>query len=228
MKIIKQFKHFKNLLFTFFLTSVFRLRILLGLPVYYVIGDSHAGSFLNPVFKIYQVGPATAYRLDYENSTTKGREKVLKILNSIYKSKHLNVIFVFGEIDIRGHINKTAIKNKLPVNKVINSTVDSYFNFLQFVKSKYPLINIYVFNVLPQGEEENIYGFQFFATRDKRSAISVAMNKRLKMYANKFNYTFIDIYNYLIDGKGERIKEYVFDKVHYNKKIVKFILKTLK
>ncbi len=226
--LFQRYKQVKGLVFFSYIYLVSRFRILTNNPIYHVIGDSHSTSFLDPAFVIHHIGPATAYKLSFEKSTTRSREKVLEILNKIYKQKKLNVIFVFGELDVRLQINKIANEKNLPISKVINSTVNSYLNFLKLVKDKYPLINIYVLNVLPQGEEKNIYNVHHYASRDMRSSIALETNKELKAYAKKENFKFIEIYDKLIDKSGQRKKEYVFDEVHYNRKITRFIIDELK
>jgi lysophospholipase L1-like esterase len=85
-----------------------------------------------------------------------------------------------------------------------------------------------VFNILPQGEQGNIYNVPYYASRDKRTAIAAKMNKMLKFYSEKEKYKFIDINNKLIDSTGRRKKEYIFDDVHFNRKIMKFVSEELK
>ncbi len=196
--------------------------------LYYVIGDSHTLCFQHEVFKIFHIGPATAYKLNFENSTTKSREKVLTILNKIYKDQPINVIFIFGEIDTRIHINKISYEKNIKIDKVIENTVKAYMEFLNFIKKKYPLINIYVFNLLPQGEEDNIYNYPFYASREKRMKIAEKMNLVLRRYIKKNKFKFIYIYDYLIDKGGNRKKEYIYDLIHYNRRIIPLVLENLK
>jgi hypothetical protein len=226
--LLQRYKQAKRLLFFSYLNAVRAFRVLINKPVYHVIGDSHTTNFLHPAFIIHHVGPATAYKLNFKTSTTKGREKVLKILNGIYQQKPLNVIFVFGELDVRLQINKVSKEKKISIDKAVKATVDSYFNFLKYIKEQFPLVNIYVFNVLPQGEEENIYGSTHYATRDKRSSIAALTNSAYRENSEIAGFKFIEIYNKLIDAKGQRKREYVFDDVHYNRKIMKFVIKELK
>lgn len=195
--------------------------------IYYVIGDSHTLSFQHEAFKIFHIGPATAFRLSSKKSTTKSRDKVLSIINKIYKGEIINVIFVFGEIDTRIHINKIANEKAMPIDKVIDNTVRSYIGFLKFVKQQYPLINIYVFNLLPQGEEGNIYNYPFYAARKERIKIAEKMNKSLRIYTEMNNLRFIYIYDQLIDKKSNRKKQYTYDLLHYNRKIMPLVLKEL-
>ncbi len=37
----------------------------------------------------------------------------------------------------------------------------------------------------------------------------------------------MDIYDQLVDKNGERIKKFVFDDVHFNRKIMPFVLTSL-
>jgi hypothetical protein len=225
--LLQKYKQIKGLLFFSYINVQRIFRILTNKPIFHVIGDSHTTSFLHPAFVIHHIGPSTAYKLNFQKSTTMGREKVIKILNKIYKKKKRNVIFVFGELDVRIHINKIVNQKDIPINNVIESTVKSYFNFLKHIKEEYPFIQIYVFNVLPQGEEQNIYNYPYYASRKKRSHIAQTVNNILKQYTKQEKYIFIDIYNCLINKKGQRIKDYVFDDVHFNRKMMKFVLAQL-
>jgi hypothetical protein len=225
--LIKKYKQVKGLVFFVYIKIVQIIKILRKDSVYHVIGDSHTTCFLHPLFIIHHIGPSTAYNLFFKKSTTRGKEKVIKILNKIYKNKELNVIFVFGELDTRIHINKIANEKNSSLVNVVDSTVKSYFNFLINIKSKYPLIKMYIFNVLPQGEEENIYNFPYYADRNKWVLIAGLMNDKLKEYAKNNNFKFIDIYDKLINKNGDRKKEYIFDSVHFNRKIMQFVIKEL-
>ena len=183
--------------------------------IYYVIGDSHTLSFQSDIFKIFHIGPATAFKLNSINSTTKSRNKVIYILDNIYKNKKINVIFVFGFVDANLHVNKNIHKNNISKKEAVIQTAVEYFKFLNYIKLRYPLINIYVMNVFPSGEEENIYKVQFYGTRNQRMSIVKQMNRIFKEYSGKNNFNYIDIFNSLIDKDGARIKEYVFDRLSF-------------
>lgn len=226
-RFIYHYKQVKGIVFFTVLSIKRKIRVAIGKQVYYVIGDSHALCFQHEYFEIHHIGPATAYKLNFEKSTTKSKEKVIKIIDKIYRNKPINIIFVFGELDVRIHINKIANEKNLSVNKVINNTIKAYMSFLNFIKSRYPLVSIYVFNVLPQGEEKNRYKYPFYADRKKRLQIAVRMNERLKRHSSKNNFRFIQVYEKLIDNKGDRIKKFMFDDVHFNRKIMPFVVNAL-
>lgn len=221
------YKRIKGFIFFSYIGFKRKLNIILGRPFFYVIGDSHTLCFQHEDFIIKHIGPATAYRLIFNKTTSKGKEKTIKFINKIYNNKPINIIFVFGELDVRIHINKISKQKKIPIDKIIKKTVKSYMNFLKFIKNKYPKINIYVFNVLPQGEQGNIYNYPFYASKKERSKIAVRVNRYLKKYSNLNNFKFIYIFDKLIDKYGNRKKEYVFDDVHFNRKIIPYILKQI-
>lgn len=201
-----------------------KVNIFLGKPIFYVIGDSHALCFQHEKFIIKHIGPATAYKLIFDKTTSMGKEKIIKYINKIYKNKPINIIFVFGELDVRIHINKITKQRNMSIDKAIEQTVVSYMDFLKYLKNKYAKLSIYVFNVLPQGEQENIYNYPFYASRKKRSKIAERVNDSLKKYTNSNNFSFIYIYDKLVDKYGNRKKEYIFDDVHFNRKIISYIL----
>jgi len=204
-----------------------RIREALGKQSFYVIGDSHTQCFQHELFRIFHIGPSTAYKLGFKQSTTKGRQKVIKILNKIYKNKPLNVIFVFGELDVRIHINKAVKEKKISLDKAVKETVNSYISFLILVKKKHPLLNIYVYNVLPQGEEKNVYDFPYYAAKAKRRIIAEKLNKELKEQSALNSFKFIYIYDNLIDENKNRKKEYIFDDVHFNRKIMPLVINAI-
>lgn len=227
VKLNNEYKKFKGNIFYRLLWIKRLIRQLSRRKIYHVIGDSHVLNFLHEAFVIHHIGPATAYKLNSDISTTRSKQKVIKILNTIYNKKNMNVIFVFGEIDTRIHINKTSIEKRITLNRAVQDTVNHYISFLKFIKQEYPEINIYVFNVLPQGEEENIYNIPHYASIERRGEIAKKMNLYLNKQVVKKKFKFVNIYNNLIDKKGRRKSKFIFDKVHYNKKIIPFILDAL-
>lgn len=221
------FKKIKGIIFFTYLDIKRKINIRFKKPIFYVVGDSHTLCFQHEKFIIEHIGPATAYRLRFNDSSTKGKQKIINFINSIYVNKPINIIFVFGEIDVRIHINKVSKQNKKPVKDIILNTVKSYMIFLKYVKSKYPKINLYVFNILPQGNQKNIYNTPFYANRKKRLSIARLTNTYLKKYSTLNNFKFINIFEELIDKSGSINSDYVFDDVHFNRKIIPSILKQI-
>lgn len=222
--ILRRIKHYLYFLFLTY-RQIYRRKT--DKPIIHVIGDSHALLFQNELFIIHHIGPATAYNLRSHNSSTRSREKINTLLLKLPQNKYNTVLFVFGDIDCRNHIYNISKKNNITLSLAIKNTINSYECFLKKVSDGYPHNRIILLNVLPPGEEKNIYNIQYYASRELQLKIIKEFNKQLRELCLKNNYIFLSVFNELLDNSNKRLKKYIFDSVHYNKKIVPFIIKEL-
>lgn len=200
-----------------------KLRIIRGQLVIHVIGDSHSLLFQDPLFDVHYIGPATAFKLDSENSITQSNRKILKILSRLNTTKNNFFILVFGEIDARIHIFKAHKERNVALEKAIKNTAEKYVVYVKKLKTLFPNIDISLFNVLPPGTQGNVYHYKYYPSRKIRFYITKEMNKYLHNASKKNGFIFIDIFNKLIDKKNNRLKKYIFDDIHYNSEIVPII-----
>lgn len=220
---------FSRILNGYTLLSIFlkqEARRIRGQKIITVIGDSHCLLFQDEIFSIKYIGPATAYNLINKKSTTKSRGKIIEVLSGL--NQNSDVMFVFGEIDCRIHIYRIHKSKKIPINKVVSSTVDSYVQFILEMRTKYPKMNFVICGVFPQGEQGNFYGTDFYADRKVRMNITKVFNFKLEVECGRNNIKYFSIFDKLIDKREERIKKFVHDEIHFNKKILPFILWELK
>jgi len=189
----------------------------------HVIGDSHALVFgKSKLFSVHHIGPATAYNLKNENSSTNSNQKLFGIIEKINEFKDI-VILVFGEIDCRIHIYyKYMMSNKTtPISELIDKTVSNYGMVLKQLREIN--INFLVCGIPAAGFEENIYKYPFYASPEIRTKIFYEFNERLKNFCGKNNYKYINIYPIVSDKNGFLLQEYADDNVHLNEKIIPFI-----
>jgi hypothetical protein len=93
-------------------------------------GDSHAGVFDGiPGFEKVWVGAATAYNLIKSQTSTKGREKIFKRLESATPGLFA-VLLSFGEVDCRSNILKYCVKSGKSIDEVCADVVNRYFEFV--------------------------------------------------------------------------------------------------
>lgn len=93
-------------------------------------GDSHVGIFGGiPGFEKVWVGAATAYNLIKSQSSTKGREKIFRRLESAIPGSSA-VLLSFGEVDCRSNILKYCVKSGKSINEVCAEVVSRYFEFV--------------------------------------------------------------------------------------------------
>lgn len=226
--LITLLKKGKHILFFTYLHVKRKYRTLRGKPIIHVIGDSHSLLFQHEIFQIHHVGPATAFKLSSHESTTQSAQKIESLLNKLSTRSKSYLLFVFGEIDCRIHINKASKKENISLEQAISNTVDTYGKFLLEIQEKFPQSVIMVLNVLPAGEEKNIYNVKHYPSRDLHLTIVKNFNKQLENFCKSTKIIFIHVFDELIDKKEKRIKEYIFDPVHYNKRIVPFVIQKLR
>lgn len=205
------------------LISIARKIKLLAEPSYYVVGDSHAFSFTNPKFELLYLGPTPAHNLGKKNSSSKSREKLIEKL-SLIKDKKKPLIFVFGEIDTRIHFYYQYMKNRkrVPLAKFIEATVANYTRILKDSKKK--RFNVAVFNVVPSGDQPNIYAYEYYADKETMIYMTAKFNKILKDWCKKNDVLFIDIFSKLSPTSGKREKKYVLDRIHFNPRVAKLVI----
>lgn len=85
-----------------------------------------------------------------------------------------------------------------------------------------------VLNVLPPGEQSNIYNVDNYPSRNTQLEIAQLFNKALEEFCLQENIIFLSIFDKLLNSKKERIKKYIYDDVHYRKEIVPLIINQLK
>lgn len=207
------------------------IRQLKGKKFIHIIGDSHTLSFQDPVLKVHYLGAVTAYNLVNEHSSSGGREKLFKVINSLKKGE--TVMLVFGEIDARIHIYNQYMKNrkKISLEQLVNNVVRNYTQVIEELKKKNFKVGVY--NIVPPGPQDNIYGYPYYANWEVRLKITRMMNDQLRNFCRKNRIFFIDIFNQVINygkisKKSFRREEYLFDDVHLNDRVTKLVIKELK
>ena len=134
MKTILILKKTKHLLFLISISLKRQYRKIFNKPLIYVFGDSHTMNLHHELFITTHVGPATAYKLFSDTSTTQAKKKINTMLDKLSKNRKYYFLFVFGEIDCRIHINKVSRSTQKPLNSVINDTVTSYISYLKNIQ----------------------------------------------------------------------------------------------
>lgn len=149
----------------------------------HIVGDSHSGTFngANNVI-CHHLGAVTAFNLWKKHKTI----KELLLLNP--KDKYF---FCVGEIDCRIHIYNKAIYSEVPEYFLVLSSVDIYVFYLSILKKNF---DISVMAVPPQGTQNNVYGYDFYADRKKRQEITDEFNVWLEIKARDNKIPFVDVW----------------------------------
>jgi hypothetical protein len=156
----------------------------LSLSSIHIIGDSHSLSFEGSGAACHWLGATPAMNVWKTN----------KLISQIFKDNNAydNVFwFGFGEIDCRIQVYNWNQITGVPEYVLINNTIDCYLNYLASIKIQ---AKISVLAVPPQGLEENLYNYEFYADRKHRQEITDLYNTTLERRCWEQGIKFIDIW----------------------------------
>lgn len=184
------------------------------------IGDSHSAVFSGeeamqpcwpepaannlPHFKSYRIGPATAYQLESKQP----------IIDSLIGSLNLDIddqlMFCFGEVDIRAHLIKQAKVQNRPVNDLVVECVDRYINAIRHYK-KYG-IQIIIWGPIASWSDEKEYtGGPSFGTNKERNWVTFAFNIALQFACIKEEFKFVSIFYDMVHDNMTTIPDFLDD-----------------
>jgi len=166
----------------------------------YTVGDSHCWHAWLKVPGVVTMtrGPMTMYRF--------GQSKPI-VLDEVPDGSI--VIFCWGEIDCRCHVNKYQ-----PWKDTIENLVKSYIEAIRHnVEDHGHIKKTFIFNVVPpprKGNTPENPGFPFLGTDEERLSYVKYMNELLR----KGEYPLIDVYDKYADVEGFLKKELSDGHVH--------------
>jgi len=137
-------------------------------------------------------------------------------------------MFVAGEIDCRIHVYRVHKRKGIPLEQVVASTVSAYLDFINELQVLYPRLRFVIFNVLPQGEQGNLFEYDEYADRETRMSITREMNRQLQEACAQSGLWFVNVFDQLVTDGDRRIGEYTFDEVHYSNRIVPLVIEEMK
>ena len=128
------------------------------------------------------------------------------------------IIFSFGEIDCRCHVNKHITQSKT-YQDVIDDIVNNYIEAIELniSVSKINFKNVSVYNVVPPIQRWNTWEnpeFPYLGTDEERKQYVLYFNKKLKEICIEKKYIFFDIYNNYTDENGFLRKDLSDGNVH--------------
>jgi hypothetical protein len=187
-------------------------------PLFHVIGDSHVFALANvDFFIIHHVGPATAYNLYSQSSTTKSNKKLFSFLKKINKEKDF-VILVFGEIDSRIQIYNQYMKHggTVSIEQLIDNTIKNYGQVLQSINKKG--FAFLVYGIPPASRVGNIYQYPYYADEKNRVLINHRFNKKLSEFCIQQDILYLDIQSNFSESSGLISEVFSEDLIHLNRK----------
>lgn len=144
------------------------------------------------------------------------------------------VVFCFGEIDCRCHINKYEPQWE----KVVDDIVDKYFRAIE-KNVKNLNVTTFVYNVVPPLERElpeNLHTeignlLPSLGSDEDRKRYTLYMNERMLQYCKwEYPYVFFDVYHEYVNERGYLNPEFSDKNCHINNPIFmrEFLLNHIK
>lgn len=177
----------------------------------HTFGDSHAwnGWYSVPGVITHHISGTLCYSF--------GRDALNRINIKSYNVKENDtVIFCFGEVDCRCHINK-YITEENTYETIINKIIISYFEAIKINVTQYNNLKVCVYNVVPPVYKNNQkleHNIPFLGTDEERKLYILYFNKILKEKCNEYNYVFFDIYDNYADANGFLLMYYSDSSIH--------------
>lgn len=205
------------------------------------IGDSHASFFsgeerMQPSWprrsrdrirglRGYRVGPALAYNLVREGTTTRGRERVREILSTLPHGSH--VMLCFGEIDCRAHLSRQAARQDRPVGELVDDCVERYLAAGAEIAAMGFAVSYWQvpppsLHAEPGGE------FPIEGSFEQRLAITRAFNQTLASGAARHGHGMISVFDHLTDASGTPLPHYFLDGIHLSQHAMPVALAALR
>lgn len=205
------------------------------------IGDSHSAVFSGeetmqpcwpdpaantlPYFKSYRIGPATAYKL-------RNKQPLIEsLINSLSLTSEDQLMFCFGEVDIRAHLIKQSKLQDRPVAEVVVECVERYVDALiEYKKYNVPIV---VWGPIASWCDQKVYtGGPSFGTNHERNVVTELFNTMLELACIKNGFKFITIFNEMLNEDGTTNGDFLDDwegsHMHLSQRSMPTILKKFK
>jgi hypothetical protein len=197
----------------------------------FAVGDSHSRRCFEDHGQIADSRVLAGHnKLDGKTAYNLPRheKKLFRILKPLHGKE---LLFCFGEVDVRLHIKYKHQQLGTSVGVLIDKTAERYISYVHELCGAGH--RIHVFNVVPTGDFlgdeaekwKNGLKYPFNATYEERSSYTEQLNEMYRKYCRGYGIPFVDIYKYLVDDQGKRKDDLVFDFAHINNSCADLVVK---
>lgn len=181
----------------------------------HTIGDSHSklGNINNPEIIQHWISGLLCYSFGI------GKLNRVNIKNYSDIEDGDIVIFCFGEIDCRCHINR-FITPENDYTKIIDELIKNYVDAVKENINQFTNLTTCLYNIIPPIQKHKCSSpnseYPFVGTDLERQSYHLYFNKKLNEECAINNFIFFDIYDKYTDDDGFLNEEYSDKNIHIN------------
>lgn len=184
------------------------------------------GLDLLPCFRVFHVGPATAWKAGDFGSSTRSREKIEILLKKDIKPGS-KVLMSFGEIDCRIHMAK-AVKGGADLEEVVEKTAAKFVKLPQEIKARgFKPIVWGPPQIIPKDEKLSSPTFPFIGSWELRRDITYAYIARLREHCEKAGITFLSVAGKYHEPMEKAERALFHDGTHLSQRLMPMALAEL-
>ncbi|MEI7850860.1 MAG: hypothetical protein WCH86_03425 [Kiritimatiellales bacterium] len=181
-------------------------------------GVINSSENLLPKLSPIHIGPVLAFNANKYGTKTRGREKVDYLIKKRIIERGAQVLFCYGEIDIRNHVVRQAGNQGIAMESVVDKVLANYLSFL--VSMRDAGFRVACWGPTPSfpDAEKPSDDFPVHGDEITRNKATLYFNERLKNLCQQNNLGFISIAEKLIDERGRIRQDYLADGCHLHQK----------
>ncbi|QJE98920.1 SGNH/GDSL hydrolase family protein [Luteolibacter luteus] len=184
------------------------------------------GLDLLPCFRVFHVGPATAWKAGDLGSSTRSREKIDILLKKDIKPGS-KIIMSFGEIDCRIHMAK-AVKGGANIDDVVEKTAAKFVKLPQEIAALGFLPIIWgPPQIIPKDEKLSSPTFPFIGSWEMRRDITYAYIARLREHCEESGIPFLSIAGMYHPPQEKADRALFHDGTHLSQRLMPLALSEL-
>lgn len=160
------------------------------------IGDSITD--LCPLDEYYSDLDLATYNRGIGGDTTQGVIDRLQV--SVFDIEPIKIVLMIGTNDVNGNVQNEKI-------------LSNYRIIFDEIKKNQPTVDVFVMSIIPQNKDiEKAAGIDV----TKNNKTIKHLNSEIKNLCGEYGYSFLEIYDLLLDEEGFLDKEYSDDGLHLN------------
>ncbi|HUK57778.1 MAG TPA: SGNH/GDSL hydrolase family protein [Stellaceae bacterium] len=191
------------------------------------IGDSHAKfwSGRDAVFEpdrlpgiiACHVGPALAWSLIEEHSTTRAGQAVRAVLRDLAAQHYAGwVLLCFGEIDLRAHV----LKHEGDLSPNLAELAQRYLAFVRAAKRIHPKIALWAPGASQPEDSADNPDFPAVGSETERNRATRLFTGILTARARELGVPVLSLLTHLVDAEDRSRREFLYDGCHISQRLM--------